>query len=76
MQNITSIFKSLFVDYTTSFEDDDNPLKGWINGRYNDSDSAKIFDWTRQSKGTPSSNTGPSKAAEGEFYLLKLMAHI
>jgi subtilisin family serine protease len=45
--------------YTESFETD---LGDWQQGIGDD------FDWSRTSGGTPSSNTGPSSAADGSFY--------
>ncbi len=45
--------------YTEGFE---SSLGAWTQS------SADDFDWTRNSGGTPSSNTGPSSAAAGSFY--------
>lgn len=36
----------------------------WFNSKGNDQ-----FDWTRKSGSTPSSSTGPSKAADGQYYM-------
>mmetsp|Transcript_42777 Transcript_42777/g.96561 ORF Transcript_42777/g.96561 Transcript_42777/m.96561 type:complete len:837 (+) Transcript_42777:86-2596(+) len=36
----------------------------WSNNKGNDQ-----FDWTRKSGSTPSSSTGPSKAADGQYYM-------
>ncbi|PQJ32150.1 peptidase S8 [Nonlabens arenilitoris] len=38
-------------------------LGGWSQGTGDD------FDWTRRSGSTPSSNTGPSSASQGSFYM-------
>jgi len=46
--------------YTESWEDG---FGLWMQSSDDD------FDWTRQSGGTPSSNTGPSGAHEGSYYL-------
>ena len=45
--------------YTEGFE---SSFGGWTQ------DSADDFDWSRNSGGTPSNNTGPSGANEGSFY--------
>jgi len=45
--------------YTEGFETN---FGGWTNA------TGDNFDWARRSGGTPSSNTGPSSAAEGSFY--------
>lgn len=53
--------------YTESFETD---LGLW---EQNDNDLSHVgntdFDWTRDSNGTPTNNTGPSDATDGDFYL-------
>lgn len=53
--------------YTESFETD---LGLW---EQNDNDLSHVgntdFDWTRDSDGTPTNNTGPSDATDGDFYL-------
>lgn len=53
--------------YSESFETD---LGLWVQ---NDSDLSHIgntdFDWVRDSGGTPTSNTGPSIATDGDFYI-------
>lgn len=53
--------------YSESFETD---LGLW---EQNDNDLSHVgntdFDWTRDSDGTPTSNTGPSSATDGDFYL-------
>ena len=46
--------------YTANFE---STLGSWSQNTDED------FDWTVNSNGTPSRNTGPSAAAEGEFYV-------
>ncbi len=46
--------------YTESFESD---FGDWINSEGDD------IDWTRYTGSTPSSNTGPSSAYEGSYYL-------
>jgi M6 family metalloprotease-like protein len=46
--------------YQASFESD---LDGWENRTDDD------FDWTRNSGGTPSSETGPSGASHGSYYI-------
>jgi|GEM_PF-1400961 len=53
--------------YTESFETD---LGLWVQ---NDIDLSHVgntdFDWTRNSGGTSTTNTGPESAADGDFYL-------
>ncbi|MEP0265336.1 DUF1028 domain-containing protein [Dokdonia sp.] len=53
--------------YSESFETD---LGLW---EQNDNDLSHVgntdFDWTRDADGTPTSNTGPSSATDGDFYL-------
>lgn len=53
--------------YAESFETD---LGLW---EQNDNDLSHIgntdFDWTRDADGTPTTNTGPSSATDGDFYL-------
>lgn len=46
--------------YNESFE---SGLGAWTQS------TADYFDWTRNSGGTPSSNTGPSSASDGSFYM-------
>ncbi len=46
--------------YSNGFE---NSLGGWTQ------DTSDSIDWTRQSGGTPSNNTGPSGADQGSFYV-------
>jgi len=46
--------------YTESFETD---FGAWTQSTNDD------FDWARRSDGTPSSNTGPSGASDGNFYI-------
>ncbi|MCP4457809.1 MAG: S8 family serine peptidase [Cytophagales bacterium] len=48
------------LPYSEGFE---SGFGAWTNASGDD------FDWTRQSGGTPSSNTGPSSATEGSFYI-------
>jgi len=54
--------KPLFLEYNTSFEDGPAELNGWMNATL-----GVQFNWTIGTGNTPSGNTGPSAAAEGEF---------
>eukprot|EP00413_Alexandrium_margalefii_P001604 CAMPEP_0204512430 /NCGR_PEP_ID=MMETSP0661-20131031/949_1 /ASSEMBLY_ACC=CAM_ASM_000606 /TAXON_ID=109239 /ORGANISM="Alexandrium margalefi, Strain AMGDE01CS-322" /LENGTH=1025 /DNA_ID=CAMNT_0051517549 /DNA_START=53 /DNA_END=3130 /DNA_ORIENTATION=- len=49
---------------TCSFESTTGSCAIWHNVKIGDK-----FDWTKRSGGTPSSNTGPSGAADGRFYM-------
>ena len=49
--------------WSCSFESSQESLCGMSQSTDDD------FDWTRQTGATPSSETGPSKAADGDFYI-------
>ena len=50
----------VFTEYTTSFENRDNPFRGW------NVISSGSYRWTAQSGPTPSAFTGPSQADDGK----------
>ncbi len=56
----TGCLGGISAPYNESFESD---LGGWTQSPGND------IDWTRDTNGTPSNNTGPSSADDGSFYV-------
>ncbi|QNM85403.1 DUF11 domain-containing protein [Polaribacter pectinis] len=61
--NIVLLFVFSFVNTITAQDSFETDFDGWLQVSGDD------MNWTRDSLGTPSSNTGPSSGSDGDFYL-------